>query len=403
MYRMTARNIAVISPMRQSFHALTKAGAFAAAVMEKYSGTEAFPFGAETLVYLNALNKQLEDEKRLRSEIGYTLKLMIVRRLILEGKVKDPTVTGHFLSAVSERIERSMSFIRVSDSNAYTRITEALSYINSPGALENALSVSEITEDKRSYRYSSVDLTSLTQRFFGEQSASYAYSGRYAYNTLPGLVFSKEDISGDSVNVREPSEDVTSVINAGDTSYNYSTENLTYRTESESPEVSGETVNIRNEQKTYETAVNSGSGVTNVAVNTQETVVNTGGTSYSYNTEILTYRAESETPEASERAGETETRPAVKPADISREELKTVRELERIGLPVLNTFLSGGAEYLASVRERYIHRRISLIPVTAPVGGTNSAFGLLNSPEKSLRVLSYAVELLTSGNEQTPY
>ena len=119
MYRMTARSIALISPMRQEFAALTKASEFAAHIIGKYSATEPFPLSGETLVYFNAMRERLEHEQKLRGDTTYILKLVIIRKLMLEGKLGDPTVTKLFLNTVSGSIERSLHYLRISD-NIYT-------------------------------------------------------------------------------------------------------------------------------------------------------------------------------------------------------------------------------------------------------------------------------------------
>ena len=267
MDRITARNIAIISPMRQNFAALSKAGEFAAAIIAKYSGTESFPFTGEALVYFNALNRTLEGEKALRSSVSYTLKLLIIRRLVLDGKVADPTVTKQFLSSLSEQVERNMLWLRMTDGNAYTRLSKTIEFIDKTEDLTENIITSEITEDLRSFRYSSVDLTELEQRFFGEQSESYAYSGNHIYNMLTKLVYRKEEVH----NEREVSpsafsfgqnlsNDAETAINTGSTNYGYG---------NESPSVIRMVTEIESDP-----------------------VVNAGDEAYSYSNEKLTYKSE---------------------------------------------------------------------------------------------------------------
>ena len=68
----------------------------------------------------------------------------------------------------------------------------------------------------------------------------------------------------------------------------------------------------------------------------------------------------------------------------------------------MNSFLSGGTEYLSSIKNRYIHKRISLAPVAVPAVGSAAA-GLLNSPASSFGTVSYAVSLLASEKVSDPY
>ena len=314
---MTARNIAVISPMRQRFAALAKASDFAAAIIAKYSDTEPFPFNGETLIFFNALKNRLDEEKRLRTDIGYTLRLMIVRRLILEGRLTDPTVTKRFLPFVSERVERNLHYLRISDSSAYTKVSEVLSYIGGTVDLDESIITSVITEDLRSFRYTFVDMTALMQRFFDTHSESNSYPGNYIYNMLPGLVYRREEISGDSPfpadnyaeNVSDHDE---TVINTAGSNYSYNSENLTYKTENET----SESTDIRNEQNVRNISQisenNVSAPVTNftseTTENRSETIVNAGDNNYSYNSENLTYKTENETSESTDIRNEQNVR-----------------------------------------------------------------------------------------------
>ncbi len=261
MERMTARNIALISPMRPGFAALVKASSFAADIIAKYSGTEMFPFSGDALVYFNALNHQLEEEKKLRDSINYTLHLLVLRRLILEGKAADPTVTKQFLTSVNGNIEQNLHYLRISDNNAYIRAVEAQSYINNSEEFTRNILSSEVYEGAQYYRYSTVDISPLVQRFFGDNSESYAYSGTYFYNEPPAFVYKKEIIEreGSSVPAEgtpapEQAETAAAAPGSESTEYSYNTENLTYKTENsvnnESTDIhSAENVqNVRNTQ-----------------------------------------------------------------------------------------------------------------------------------------------------------
>ena len=593
---MTARSIALISPMRQRFAALTKASKFAAEIIEKYSGTEPFPFSGETLIYFNALRESIEQEQKHRGDTTYILKLVIIRKLMLEGKLGDPTVTKLFLNTVSGSIERSLHYLRISDNNAYIRTTEAISYINNAEDLSENILLSEVREGTQLYRYSAVDIKTLTNRFFGGNSESYAYSGVYSYSEPPVFVFRKEAVEGESAPVTAPethsqtlsdnvvneiiagtpvdaesvnysysSENLTyktentevsessvtsvsnvqnaenvqntvsvqnienvrntaeakifapvtnitgsttvdngTVINAGDSNYSYNNENLTYKTEnteiSESSVTSVSNVqnaenvqntvsvqnieNVRNtaEAKIFapvtnitdsttehpETVINAGDSnysynsenltyktenteisessaasvsnvqnavdvqnienvrnvanvrntaetkisapVTNITDSTTAdngTVINAGDSHYSYNNENLTYKTENTADKATQeaapdrRADNTPTL-AEALANIGSEDLRRVAELPEISLLVMNSFLSGGTGYLSEVKNRYIHKHISLAPAAAPVIGS-AAERLLNSPAASFGAVSYAVSLLASEKELTPY
>ena len=145
-----------------------------------------------------------------------------------------------------------MHYLRISDSNAYTRISEALSYINETDNFSDNTVISEITEELHSYRYSSVDMTELEQRFFGELSESYAYSGNHIYNLLTKFVYRKENIynerSDSAANEhyeRDIPDNAASVINAGDSDYSYINEDLTYKTENILSE-NGDIQNVHN-------------------------------------------------------------------------------------------------------------------------------------------------------------
>ena len=458
---MTARSIALISPMRQEFAALTKASEFAAHIIGKYSATEPFPLSGETLVYFNAMRERLEHEQKLRGDTTYILKLVIIRKLMLEGKLGDPTVTKLFLNTVSGSIERSLHYLRISDNNAYTRTTEALTYINNTDVLSENILLSEVQEGTRLYRCSAVDIKSLTNRFFGGNSESYAYSGTYTYIEPQAFVYKKEAVAdrSEASPATEPYLRVLSdnavnaiiagtTVAAGNTHYSYDSEDLTYKTDNsdganvqtalntagttvaapaanvaENSSASTETVinagdthySYDSEDLTYKTDNSDGANVqtalntagttvaapaANVAENSSastETVINAGDTHYSYENENLTYKTEA----ADARDDITPTL-AEAIADIGSEKLRKVSELPEISLLVMNSFLSGGAEYISEVKNKYIHKHISLAATASPELGSTAA-RLLNSPAASFGVVSYAVSLLASEKELTPY
>ena len=405
MYRMTARSIALISPMRQEFAALTKASEFAAHIIGKYSATEPFPLSGETLVYFNAMRERLEHEQKLRGDTTYILKLVIIRKLMLEGKLGDPTVTKLFLNTVSGSIERSLHYLRISDNNAYTRTTEALTYINNTDVLSENILLSEVQEGTRLYRCSAVDIKSLTNRFFGGNSESYAYSGTYTYIEPQAFVYKKEAVAdrSEASPATEPYSRVLSdnavnaiiagtTVAAGGTHYSYDNEDLTYKTDN------SDGANVQTALNTAGTTV--AAPAANVAENSSastETVINAGDTHYSYENENLTYKTEA----ADARDDITPTL-AEAIADIGSEKLRKVSELPEISLLVMNSFLSGGAEYISEVKNKYIHKHISLAATASPELGSTAA-RLLNSPAASFGVVSYAVSLLASEKELTPY
>ena len=405
MYRMTARSIALISPMRQEFAALTKASEFAAHIIGKYSATEPFPLSGETLVYFNAMRERLEHEQKLRGDTTYILKLVMIRKLMLEGKLGDPTVTKLFLNTVSGSIERSLHYLRISDNNAYTRTTEALTYINNTDVLSENILLSEVQEGTRLYRCSAVDIKSLTNRFFGGNSESYAYSGTYTYIEPQAFVYKKEAVAdrSEASPATEPYLRVLSdnavnaiiagtTVAAGNTHYSYDSEDLTYKTDN------SDGANAQTALNTAGTTV--AAPAANVAENSSastETVINAGDTHYSYENENLTYKTEA----ADARDDITPTL-AEAIADIGSEKLRKVSELPEISLLVMNSFLSGGAEYISEVKNKYIHKHISLAATASPELGSTAA-RLLNSPAASFGVVSYAVSLLASEKELTPY
>ncbi|MBQ9483246.1 MAG: hypothetical protein IJU82_03565 [Ruminiclostridium sp.] len=402
---MTARSIALISPMRQEFAALTKASEFAAHIIGKYSATEPFPLSGETLVYFNAMRERLEHEQKLRGDTTYILKLVMIRKLMLEGKLGDPTVTKLFLNTVSGSIERSLHYLRISDNNAYTRTTEALTYINNADVLSENILLSEVQEGTRLYRCSAVDIKSLTNRFFGGNSESYAYSGTYTYIEPQAFVYKKEAVAdrSEASPATEPYSRVLSdnavnaiiagtTVAAGGTHYSYDNEDLTYKTDN------SDGANVQTALNTAGTTV--AAPAANVAENSSastETVINAGDTHYSYENENLTYKTEA----ADARDDITPTL-AEAIADIGSEKLRKVSELPEISLLVMNSFLSGGAEYISEVKNKYIHKHISLAATASPELGSTAA-RLLNSPAASFGVVSYAVSLLASEKELTPY
>ena len=402
---MTARSIALISPMRQEFAALTKASEFAAHIIGKYSATEPFPLSGETLVYFNAMRERLEHEQKLRGDTTYILKLVMIRKLMLEGKLGDPTVTKLFLNTVSGSIERSLHYLRISDNNAYTRTTEALTYINNTDVLSENILLSEVQEGTRLYRCSAVDIKSLTNRFFGGNSESYAYSGTYTYIEPQAFVYKKEAVAdrSEASPATEPYLRVLSdnavnaiiagtTVAAGNTHYSYDSEDLTYKTDN------SDGANAQTALNTAGTTV--AAPAANVAENSSastETVINAGDTHYSYENENLTYKTEA----ADARDDITPTL-AEAIADIGSEKLRKVSELPEISLLVMNSFLSGGAEYISEVKNKYIHKHISLAATASPELGSTAA-RLLNSPAASFGVVSYAVSLLASEKELTPY
>ncbi|MBO6303282.1 MAG: hypothetical protein J6N15_12685, partial [Ruminiclostridium sp.] len=310
MHRMTARNIAIISPMRPRFAALSGAGAFAAAIIAKYSGTEAFPFSGETLIYFNALNRQLEEEKKLRDSMELTLRLMITRRLIVDGKFSDITVTKQLIPAVTTNIERSLQYLRVADSGAYTGALRALTFINSSEEFSETLLSPVIHEGSRSYRVYSVDMSALVSGIDSVNRNADSDFPAYIYRGIPNITYK-------NVLVDAPSVSETSVINGdtvenvASTDYHYDSENLTYKTEtSESLTTDVSSIqnvqNVLNVRNTDEhnvsapvTNISEGSSLstsdtTNItnAPEMSENVVNVANADYHYDSENLTYKTE---------------------------------------------------------------------------------------------------------------
>ena len=310
MYRMTARNIAIISPMRPGFTALSGAGAFAAAIIAKYSGTEAFPFSGETLIYFNALNRQLEEEKKLRDSMELTLRLMITRRLIVDGKLADITVTGQLIPAVTSNIERGLQYMRMTSSSAYTVALRAFTFINNSEEFSDSLSAPVIHEGSQSYRLYSVNMAALTSRIKGLTRNGDSGFPAYIYRDFPNITYKKEFIDASSksemsVLAGNTAESVTN------TDYHYDFENLTYKTETsgtESTDVHNiqNVQNVQNVRNTDEhnvsapvTNISEGSSLstsdtTNItnAPDVSENVVNVANTDYHYDSENLTYKTE---------------------------------------------------------------------------------------------------------------
>ena len=109
-------------------------------------------------------------------------------------------------------------------------------------------------------------------------------------------------------------------------------------------------VNESNTENKNETAVSASD--TNI---TNETVVNAGETNYSYNNEDLTYKTENSVSEqsGSSLAGASASETAHIPETAQPQK---VSDLAEIGLLVMNSFLSGGSQYLSLVKEKYIHK-----------------------------------------------
>ncbi len=307
MFPTTSRNIALISPMRQRLNALSGASSFAEKIIEKYSKTEPFPFSGEALVFLKALGDKLKEEEAVRDNVSYTLKLLIVHRLLVDGKIADPTAAKSLVESVKQSISQNISYLRKTDNNAYLRMIDARSYINSAADLGEIIRTENKSEKDREYIYSFVDTQILNDRFFGSDSKSYAYSG--VYNRMPAhdLIYKKEKVDEETKRIGDLllSDVPENVVNVGDTNYKYDKENLTYKTDdyiSESTEVGGEqTVN------NYAGDVNQGS---NTVINAGETnqvsntVVNTGDENYRYDNESLTYKTENNVSESTEVGGE---------------------------------------------------------------------------------------------------
>ncbi|MCR4780972.1 MAG: hypothetical protein K5876_07750 [Ruminiclostridium sp.] len=286
---MTARNIAMISPMRPGFAALVKASSFAADIIAKYSGTEPFPFSGETLIFFNALNRRIEDEKKRRDSVSYTLRLMMIYRLMQDGRVGDPTITKHFHTAVAGNIEQQLNYLRVTDNNAYIRALEAQNYINNTAEFGDILVSSEVNEGDRIYRSSSADIGTLVQHFFG--SVSPVYADTRLSGDARELVYVRElTESADARSVRQEA-------------YNYGSEELVFKTESSENTDIHNIQNIREQSQSIENVRNITENTENVDnsrnienyanADNSEKVLNVGDTAYNYNTENLTYKTES--------------------------------------------------------------------------------------------------------------
>ena len=140
-----------------------------------------------------------------------------------------------------------------------------------------------------------------------------------------------------------------------------------------------------------------------------ENVVNVANTDYHYDSESLTYKTETSVSETQETAGisskphsDSAPAPAQGYSPITQNVPERVRDLAEIGLLVMNTFMSGGAEYISNIKTRNIHKRISLTPVVT-AARTVYARELLNSPQTSFGVITQAVGILTAERELAPY
>ena len=333
MYRPVARNIALNTPAFRRFAAVTAASEFAEKIIAKYTGTEVFPFSGEALVFFNALGSQLEGEKRLRDSVNYTLRLLMIRRLIVDGKVSDPTVTKKFASYITGGIENGLRYIRSADSSIYIKTVQAAAHIESSELSVNEFVSGDKNGDPRSYRLSAADMRSVAERFFGDAGGGY-----YSY-AVSDIVFKREEINGSVPAVPGKTQDHVPTSSDGG-SYEHISKELIYRTENNVSE-SSETQNVRNVSEnaeysentsvsapvTVNTAENSevsssvfitnatenietrngNSVVSSPIINTTETsetynsesVINTGDTRYDYTNEELTYKTENSVSESS--------------------------------------------------------------------------------------------------------
>ena len=378
MFPTTSRNIALISPMRQRFNALSGASSFAEKIIEKYSKTEPFPFSGEALVFLKALGDKLKEEEAVRDNVSYTLKLLIVHRLLVDGKIADPTAAKSLVESVKQSISQNISYLRKTDNNAYLRMIDARSYINSAADLGEIIRTENISEKDREYIYLFVDTQILNDRFFGSDSKSYAYSGVYNHMPAHDLIYKIEKAAEGTERIGDLLlSDVTeNVVNVGDTNYKYENESLTYKTEnnvSENTEVGGE--------QTVENYAGDSSQVSNTVINAGETnqvsntVVNAGDENYRYENENLTYKTENNVSENTEVGGIREGNGVISQTDIVHGTAKEekVSDLAEIGLLTMNSFLSSGAGHLSSVREKYIHKLVTLSRLTAAKSDTDNA------------------------------
>ena len=305
MERMTARNIAIISPMRQRFYALSGASSFAAGIIEKYSGTEPFPISGDALVFLNALDSRLSEEQAVRHDVAYTLRLLIIHRLLVDGRLTDPTVGKSYAAAVSRDIEHRIERLRMTDNNAYIRINEAKTFIESSADFDGELLLTRLDSGDGSI-YSFVDTQTVSERFFGLQSEGHAYSGIYEHTSSPELVYKKE-VGADAPQPDDFLPPAVSNIVDGNVKtdiaeYTYNSENLTYKTENTEQNITDiSSATYVTNTSNIEVAHEGDSTVNNVS----ESVVNTADTEYNYNSENLTYKTETNEQNIAEKSSAT--------------------------------------------------------------------------------------------------
>ena len=448
----------MISPESSAFAALSGASSFAARIIEKYSVTDIFPFSDEALVFLKNVREATGEEKKVNENVNYTLKLTLIRKLIVDGKISDPTVNRVFIPFVSKQIEQNLTYLRQTEFKAYKDVTKALNIINSTENIDESIVSFDAPDGYQTFRYSSLDFKKLSQSITENSAENTFLTESYAYNTLPSIVFRKEKIAdipelmtgirtagkgeetaAEGVTVNAENETVINV--GGDAEYRYENESLTFKNEGDSvdnTEVTSEITNaapsVTNIEHSAEGAVNvtenaehivNAESVESVTVNAEsENVINVGDTEYRYENEALTFKNESSVSQENQTEnsfGNYEINNVSAPEitsvteNVSQSVSSTDNEINQygderlvdvknVGFMSMNSFMSSGSAYIYDINNKYIHKRIKLTSAESEEAQAGDAFQtLLSEPRTAFLTLNRSINMLTSGGELSPY
>ncbi len=130
MIKTAARNIQIISPIRPKpfavrLIALPKSSSFASEIFGKYSGIVETDMTAAPFVFLDMFGKELAEEREQYYKMMLTLRLMIAQKLVVTGKLGDPTVSRAYSSSVSVMISGALNYFRNSSNIIYNKLTDA--------------------------------------------------------------------------------------------------------------------------------------------------------------------------------------------------------------------------------------------------------------------------------------
>lgn len=334
MNYIVKKNIGIIPPMkfkflRPQYIAASAVSMFAVRIFEKYSNYIEYNSTAESFVFLQKFNNELKQEQQRYNEMMLTLKVMIGHHLAVSGKVPDLTINNTYINFAGNKVDASLAFLKLSDSELYYNITNALQIIKSDSEFNNLISQSSEQKDLLILNY----------------SAENNYQNEVVNNLYSKLIHANNYIIGDV----------------------YSFNSLIFRKKTEEKTV-GENVKIitvNNEllRKNSDTIA----GTSRIV---QENIDTTSNSS-----EIVHKKADATSSDREriadddiseiyqqnkkEKSSEGNVKKEIFEQEIiSNNSFLIGKETDRAFIPVMNSFLSNGYTYISDISNRHIQKNI---------------------------------------------